>query len=378
MKKARDGLLITIVVVMASSHALAGWYEALACSNPQGSLGLTWVPMGSHSVGYQTWDLVATVKPTASRPDNDWTNAHLEVTTSRGEILQIAPRYELDGTKALQGLWGIQPELEWETFAIGAPKVAGNYVPWTPDLYGAPEIIYPTTAFDSQTINVDWSDYAEQGPGSYHIFRVTVSDDWDGTYSGYVCDSVNPGSDGASWYMVGYRRVWLTSGWSVGGTNRGSITTSGSNGDYHSDVFGQPYVHGSAYGTLDILGTAGASGDNTPLKLLIDLSSGLIDPAFGLGLMQGATLIRAGDPQFDAAAAVYAEPGRTWDAILLLPTPEDAQAGQLKFTWDFADSGSTLDGLVVIPEPTILCLLAFGGLALLRRRVRKCALPPAL
>ena len=52
MKKLRVWLFIVILVLVAPSHAQAGWYDKTYRDNSQGSLGLTWVPVGSHAVGY--------------------------------------------------------------------------------------------------------------------------------------------------------------------------------------------------------------------------------------------------------------------------------------------------------------------------------------
>lgn len=159
------------------------------------TMGLWWEDMGSHIPGYRTWDLVVRIDAQEAWPNNDWTTCHLEVSTTAGSIFQVDNGFGLPTASAYQSLWPLVDNLQWDTCAIGAPRNAsGDYIiPWVSSKYGTPELVPVDLVCDSTNIEIDWYDFAEEGPGTYHIFRLTVSDDWSGTFGGFIQDDVTSG-----------------------------------------------------------------------------------------------------------------------------------------------------------------------------------------
>lgn len=203
MKSVRTILLALagLLVVAGSASAAFNPNVAWTTAPTQNEMAISWVDMGSNVAGYHTWDMVVTVSATPNKANNDWSNAHFELTTSAGSILQVDNGFDLPGEVARQNFWAVVENLQWDTAAVGAPKSGGNYIiPWPADKYGTPDVVTGAVC-NTSTINIDWFDYAEEGPGTYHIFRLTVSDDWQGNYSGFLCDTANPGV-GANFQMV--------------------------------------------------------------------------------------------------------------------------------------------------------------------------------
>ncbi len=190
-------LLAVSVLSVTANRTLAAFNPGIMWTETvPSSMDIAWVDMGSHVDGYRSWDLVITLETTLQFPGagNDWTNAHFELTTIAGSILQVDTDFDLPGEVVHQNLWPIFENLQWDTAAIGAPKSDGNYiVPWPADKYGTPEVV-PGAVCNTSTINMDWYDYALEGPGTFHIFRLTVSDDWTGTWSGAVSDLLSSGA----------------------------------------------------------------------------------------------------------------------------------------------------------------------------------------
>jgi len=204
MKSVRTILLALAGLLVVAGSASAAFNPNVAWTTPptQNEMAISWVDMGSNVAGYHTWDMVVTVSATPNKAINDWSNAHFELTTSAGSILQVDNPWGLPHWSAQQMFWPMLAGLEWDTVAIGAPKnLSQQYiVPWPADKYGTPDVVTGAVCSTS-AINMDWYDYAEEGPGTYHIFRLTVSDDWQGNYSGFLCDTANPGV-GANFQMV--------------------------------------------------------------------------------------------------------------------------------------------------------------------------------
>ncbi len=203
MKSVRTILLALAGLLVVAGSASAAFNPDMSVTIPtqkqdgtpiSDTMGLSWVDMGSHSAGFRTWDLVVRIDAQPGFPNNDWAAGHLEVTTTAGSISQVANAWGLPHWSPQQMFWSMAPALEWDTFAIGAPKdMSQNYIiPWPAGSYGAPEVISGAVC-DTTTINMDWFDYAVEGPGTYHIFRLTVSDDWAGTYQGFIQDNVTSG-----------------------------------------------------------------------------------------------------------------------------------------------------------------------------------------
>jgi len=203
MKSVRTILLALAGLLVVAGSASAAFNPNVAWITPptQNEMAISWVDMGSNVAGYHTWDMVVTVSATPNKPKNDWSNAHFELTTSAGSILQVDNGFGLPDEVARQGFWAMVENLQWDTCAIGAPKQGSNYIiPWPADKYGTPDVVTGAVCSTS-AINMDWYDYAEEGSGTFHIFRLTVSDDWQGNYNGFLCDTANPGV-GATFQMV--------------------------------------------------------------------------------------------------------------------------------------------------------------------------------
>jgi len=208
MKNSRRILLLLAALLTAASSASAAFptnFVWTAGTAPT-SIELVWTNMGSHTTGYTTYDLVATVKATTEKPDNDWTYTEFKLTTSSGSILQVAPAFG-SGMVAQQAQWASQPALEWETFAIGCPTDSeSNPQPWTSaSQFGTPgqtmTYLSATKISDTSTIDMGWADFGKNGPGTYHIFRLTVSDDWSGWYSGRVFDDAISGTEAGAFNL---------------------------------------------------------------------------------------------------------------------------------------------------------------------------------
>lgn len=374
MRNARMTLLAVVALLVVAGGASAAFNPNMIVFYPGGSagtMGISWVDMGSHMAGFHTWDLVVRIDATAQFPNNDWCAAHLDVRTTSGSIYQFTDRdlaeVGVNLNVARQSLFTLYPSLRWDTYAIGAPT-SGL---WTYDGPGTPSTISPEVC-NASKIAIDWYDLVPSGPGTYHIFRLTVSDDWNGCFGGYIMDNATSGSGvvlGWPDYPLKQSRTWLTPSPPVGFTERDTVITTGNNGHYLSSVFARPQGEGYSTGYLDILGSMPEPATDSPLKFLIDLSG---DVQEMLATMAGTmAILRAGDPEFDAAAAAYAAGGRTWDAILVFDTPPGSAAGSIEFSWDFSDyDGITLDGLQVIPEPATLALIVFGGIGTMLRRRR--------
>ncbi len=210
MKNSRRILLLLAALLTAASSASAAFptnFVWTAGTAPT-SIELVWTNMGSHTTGYTTYDLVATVKATTEKPQNDWTYAEFKLTTNTGSILQVAPMVG-SGAVAQQALWEALPTqaaLQWETFAIGNPVDNNNNpLPWTSaNQFGAPQTmtyLSQQVVCDTSTIDMGWADFGKNGPGTYHIFRLTVSDDWSGWYSGRVFDDAISGTEAGAFNL---------------------------------------------------------------------------------------------------------------------------------------------------------------------------------
>ena len=209
MKNTRRTLLLLAALLTAASSASAAFPTNFVwtAGTAPASIDLVWTNMGSHTTGYTTYDLVATVKATADKPDNDWSYAEFRLTTNTGSVLQVAPTSPVSGMVAQQSQWASQPALEWETFAIGCPMdIDGNPLPWTSAAqFGTPwqtmTYLSGTKISDTSTIDMGWADLGKNGPGDYHIFRLTVSNDWSGWYSGRVFDGVTQGTEAGAFNL---------------------------------------------------------------------------------------------------------------------------------------------------------------------------------
>jgi len=201
MKSVRTILLALAGLLVVAGSASAAFNPDMSVTIPtqkqdgtpiSDTMGLSWVDMGSNVAGFHTWDLVARIDAQPGTPNNDWVACNLQLTTSAGSIYQFTDpdlvEFGYNLNVAQRSQFGAFPALQWDTYAIGAPTTGV----WTDVRPGTPSTV-PPEVNNATTIGMDWYDLIVSGPGTYHVFRLTVSDDWQGTYQGFIQDNVTAG-----------------------------------------------------------------------------------------------------------------------------------------------------------------------------------------
>lgn len=126
---------------------------------------------------YTSYDLQVTVTG-----DNDWASGDLKAVLTSGTF--YVPSSNNSNT-AQKGQWNSKPNLEFDNFVTAPnyddPIVLGSYSPGS-----------NTPVMTSTELNIVWGDFANTGPGTYVIARITASNNAVGTIEGRVGNPQDP------------------------------------------------------------------------------------------------------------------------------------------------------------------------------------------